>query len=313
MSTRTLHEPVEVALLGRLRRGVVERIRADDGAVVGEPGPGTRIAVVTNKITVDDAMLDALPSLELVASYGVGLDHVDLDAAAARGVTVSHTPGVLDDCVADLAVGALLDVRRRISAGDRHVRSGAWTAGDPYPLGRRLSGTRVGILGLGRIGAAVARRLDAFWCEVGYHSRRRVEGSLYRYASSPLELATWADSLVVTVPGGPGTTAMVDAEVLDALGPNGYLVNVARGTVVDESALVHALKDGRIAGAALDTYLDEPYVPAALLEREDVVLLPHMGSATEETRAAMDDLLVANVEDWLRHGRARTPWVAAAP
>ncbi|MGH1565397.1 2-hydroxyacid dehydrogenase [Mumia sp. DW29H23] len=302
-----------MALLGRLRRGVVQRLRTHEAAAVGEAGPRTRVAVLTNKVRVDRALLDALPALELVASYGVGLDHVDLTATTERGVTVANTPGVLDDCVADLAVGALIDVRRRMSAADRFVRAGAWSAGEPYPLGRRFAGTRVGILGMGRIGTAVARRLDGFWCEVGYHSRRPVSGSPYRYAATARELAAWADSLVVTVPGGRATSAMVDADVLDALGPDGFLVNVARGSVVDEPALVRALEEGRIAGAALDTYADEPHVPAALLGRDDVVLLPHMGSATQETRAAMDDLLVANVEDWLRHGRARTPVVAAVP
>jgi len=239
-------------------------------------------------------------------NFGVGYDSSDVEEARSRGVQVANTPDVLTDCVADVAVGLVIDVMRRLSAADRFVRRGEWVGGGVPPLTRRVTGARVGILGLGRIGSAVAQRLAGFDVELSYHSRTPRDVP-HRYAASPVELAQGCDVLVVTTAGGAQSRHLVDAEVIGALGPNGYLVNVARGSVVDEVALVSALEEGRLAGAGLDVFADEPHVPAALLGRDDVVLLPHLGSATVETRSAMTDLVLANVERFLADGTLLTP------
>jgi lactate dehydrogenase-like 2-hydroxyacid dehydrogenase len=235
--------------------------------------------------------------------FGVGYETTDVALARSRGVAVSNTPDVLDDCVADLAVGGLIDVVRRLSAADRFVRRGEWD----FPLATKVSGKRVGILGLGRIGRAIARRLEGFDMKISYHSRNPVGGVPYQYVSSPAALASDVDILVVATSGGPATAGLVSAEVLDALGPAGYLVNIARGSVVDEPALVSALVDGRLAGAALDVYADEPHVPAPLLELESVVLLPHIASATRETREAMGELALRNLRQFMTDGTLVTP------
>jgi lactate dehydrogenase-like 2-hydroxyacid dehydrogenase len=214
---------------------------------------------------------------------------------------------VLTDCVADTAVGLVIDVMRRLSAGDRFVRRGEWADGRVPALARRVTGARVGILGLGRIGLAIARRLAAFDATISYHNRSERTDVPYAYAASPIELARGCDVLVVAAAGGPDSRHLVGADVLDALGPDGFLVNVARGSIVDEEALVDALEDGRIAGAGLDVFSDEPRVPAALLDRDDVVLLPHVGSGTVETRAEMVELVLANVDQFLKTGTLVTP------
>ncbi|MBM9461596.1 2-hydroxyacid dehydrogenase [Nocardioides sp. zg-536] len=282
---------------------------ADDparAAFLAEHGGDVVAIVCSNLSPVPASLIEALPRLGVIANHGVGYDNVDVDVALARGIAVSHTPDVLDDAVAETALALLLAARRRIVTADLFVRDGAWSKG-AFPLTDQVSGSRVGILGLGRIGRAVARRLEAFGCAISYHNRRPVPGVDYAYAASPAELAAGVDNLIVIVPGGPGTEGLVDAAVLDALGPRGLLVNVARGSVVDEDALVAALQEGRLGGAALDVFAREPEVPAALLVRDDVVLAPHVGSATHETRAAMRRLTLDNLDDWLATGTLRTP------
>ena len=265
-------------------------------------------AVVVSGVTrVDPDLMAALPNLKVVVNFGVGYDNIDVDAAAARGIGVSNTPGVLDDCVADTAVGLLIDTMRRFSAADRYVRAGRWPVDGNYPLTQQVSGSNVGILGLGRIGGAIATRLTAFGCSISYHNRRQVPDSPYRYLDSPVELARQVEVLVVAAAGGAGTRHLVDREVLDALGSDGYLVNIARGTVVDQDALVEALTHGRLAGAGLDVFADEPNVPAALTKLDNVVLLPHVGSGTVETRAAMEALVLANLNRFLQSGQLVTP------
>ncbi|MFI0445458.1 2-hydroxyacid dehydrogenase [Actinomadura sp. 6N118] len=265
------------------------------------------VAVVTTaRIGVDRALMDRLPRLQVIVNFGVGYDTTDVTAAAERGIAVSNTPDVLTDCVADTAMGGLIDVMRRFSAADRFVRRGDWTRGT-YPLATKVTGKRIGILGLGRIGQAIARRLAGFDAEISYHSRRPVEGVPYAYAESPEKLAAWSDALIVATSGGAETRGLVSAAVLEALGPAGYLVNVARGSVVDEPALVAALTGGRLAGAALDVFADEPNVPPALLGLDSVLLLPHIASATHETREAMGDLALRNLQSFLSEGRLITP------
>ena len=256
----------------------------------------------------DRALIESMPALRVIASFGVGVDAIDLDAARERGVAVSNTPDVLTDCVADLAFGLLIDVARRLSAADRFVRRGDWLKGQ-FPLATRVSGKKLGILGLGRIGAAIAKRATGFEMPVRYHGRKRIENSPYGYEPSLPAMASWADFLVVACAGGAATRHLVSREVIDALGPQGYLVNVSRGSVVDEPALVEALREGRIAGAALDVFEDEPNVPPALLGLDNVVLLPHVASATRETRQAMADCVLANLRSWFDSGRLLTPVV----
>jgi lactate dehydrogenase-like 2-hydroxyacid dehydrogenase len=277
-----------------------------DDAAFSALAADVTVAVTSGRIGVPVELMDRLPALRAIVNFGVGHDTTDVVAAAERGVTLANTPDVLTDCVADTAVGLVLDVMRRLSAADRFVRAGRWPEAGMYPLTRRVTGSRFGILGLGRIGLATAHRLQAFG-PVSYHSRRRRDDVDYPYVDSPAALAEASDVLVVTASGGPASEGIVDAAVLSALGPRGFLVNVARGSIVDEAALVAALEAGAIAGAGLDAYADEPHVPAPLVERDDVVLLPHIASGTEETRSDMAALVLANVESFLTTGELRTP------
>ncbi len=303
--------PLKPSLAETLRTRYRAQILPDDAAERAEflAGSGADItAVVTSGRTgVDAALMAELPRLGAVVNFGVGYDTTDVEAAEARGVGVSNTPDVLTDCVADTAVGLLIDTMRQFSAADRYVRAGQWSAGGNYPLTRQVSNTRVGIIGLGRIGGAIAKRLSAFGCTISYHNRREVTNSAYTYVGSPAELAQRVDVLVVAAAGGSSTMKLVDAAVLDALGADGYLINIARGSVVDEAALVAALRDGRLAGAGLDVFADEPNVPSELLELDNVVLLPHVGSGTVQTRAAMEDLTLRNLDEFLATGRLVTP------
>ncbi len=260
--------------------------------------------VTTARFGVDLATLDALPQLKVISSFGVGTDVLPLDAARARGIAVGYTPEVLNDCVADTAFALLLDVARGLSHADRFVRNGQWLQGQ-FPLATKVSGKRLGILGLGRIGQVVARRASGFDMDVRYHNRRPNPAVPYTYEPRLEALAEWADFLVVISAGGPDTHKLVSADVLRALGPKGFLVNVARGTVVDEDALVQALESGGIAGAGLDVYVDEPRVPTRLLALDNVVLLPHLASATHETRQAMADLVVENLDAFYASGAVR--------
>lgn len=259
------------------------------------PGPDIA-AAISGGNGIDAATMDAAPDLRMIALAVVGYDSVDLDHARARGIAVTNTPDVLTDDVADLAIGLMISVARRLPAMDRYVRDGRW-ARDGYPaLSRRASERRIGVLGLGRIGQAIAARAVPFASEVGYFSRRpRAEGAAYHYADSPRALAEWADVLIVSVSGGAETAGLVDRAVIEALGRDGTLINIARGSVVDQEAMVAALADGRLGFAGLDVFADEPHVPDALLAMENVVLVPHQGSATRETRGAMGRLALDNL------------------
>jgi lactate dehydrogenase-like 2-hydroxyacid dehydrogenase len=305
-----------VLQVGPLKPSLAQTLRDDYAAYVLPDEPAEFLAAHGDEITavvtsgrtgVDAELMSALPNLGAVVNFGVGYDTTDVDAAAARGVLVSNTPDVLTDCVADTAVGLTIDVMRQFSAADRYVRAGRWPVEGNYPLTRQVSNTRVGIIGLGRIGSAIALRLSAFGCVISYHNRHVVEGSPYSYVGSPLELARGVDVLIVAAAGGSGTQGLVSRSVIEALGADGYLVNIARGSVVDEEALVSALADGRLAGAGLDVFADEPQVPEALLAMDNVVLLPHVASGTEQTRAAMEELTLRNLDSFLESGRLVTP------
>ena len=280
---------------------------ADRETFLAEHGADVTAVVTSGRTGVDAALMAALPNLGAVVNFGVGYDTTDVDAAAARGVGVSNTPDVLTDCVADTAVGLMIDTLRQFSASDRYVRAGRWPVDGNYPLTRQVSNTRVGIIGLGRIGTAIALRLSAFGCSISYHNRHRLPDSPYTYASSPAELAKGVDVLIVAAAGGDGTRGLVDRQVLDALGSEGYLINIARGSVVDQDALVAALVNGRLAGAGLDVFADEPQVPAELLGLDNVVLLPHVASGTVQTRAAMEALTLRNLDSFLATGELVTP------
>ena len=250
----------------------------------------------------DAALIAALPKLKVISSFGVGVDKIDLKAAAERGIPVGNTPDVLNDCVADLAIGLMIDVARGIGASERYLRSGSWPKG-AYPLQRRMSGKKLGILGLGRIGHAIAKRALAFDMDIRYHNRRPVVDTSIAHEPSLVELARWCDFLVVIVPGGASTKHLVNETVLNALGPEGFLINVARGSVVDETALVRALKDKRLGGAGLDVFEHEPQVPAELMALDNAVLVPHIGSATIETRAAMAQRVFDNLVAFFNNGK----------
>lgn len=273
---------------------------------------GEFVGFVTSAgVGISAATMDRMPKLCVVSSFGVGLDKLDLAAAKARGIAVGYTPDVLNDCVADLGVALMLDVARRVSEADRYVRRGGWTTPGAagFALARKVSGAKLGIVGLGRIGQTIAKRAGGFEMDIRYHSRRPVEGVAWRHEPSQIELARWCDFLVVITAGGAGTRHLIDAAVLDALGPRGFIVNVSRGSVIDEQALVQALREQRIAGAGLDVFENEPQVPLELLSMDNVVLLPHIASGTQETRQAMADRVFDNLQGFLRDGRM----VSAAP
>jgi len=251
-------------------------------------------------------LIEALPALKVISCRGIGFDKIDLESARRRAIQVSGTPGVLTDCVADLAFGLLIDMARHISASDRFLRAGSWMAGK-YRLTTHVSGKRLGIVGLGEIGRAVAKRAAGFAMEVRYTDRKRIEEVPFGYEPTLNGLARWAEFLLVAVPGGAATRHLISSSVLDALGRDGFLVNISRGTVVDQDALVRALAAGAVAGAALDVFADEPNVPEELLRMDNVVLTPHIGSGTVETRQAMEDLVLANLEAFFKTGKVLTP------
>jgi len=310
MTTRSVLQvgPLKPSLAQTLQDDYAAYVLPDEPAdFLAEHGSEIRAAVTSGRTGVDAELMSKLPNLGAVVNFGVGYDTTDVDAAAARGVGVSNTPDVLTDCVADTAVGLMIDTLRQFSASDRYVRAGRWPVDGSYPLTRQVSNTRVGIIGLGRIGSAIAKRLSAFGCTISYHNRHQVEGSPYTYVGSPLELAAGVDVLVVAAAGGTGTKKLVSSEVIDALGSRGYLINIARGSVVDQDAMVAALVDGRLAGAGLDVFTDEPNVPEALLSMDNVVVLPHVASGTVETRAAMEELTLRNLDSFLESGALVTP------
>ncbi|MDH4608359.1 2-hydroxyacid dehydrogenase [Pseudomonas sp. BN102] len=282
--------------------------QSDALAFLDEHGAAFEVVVTSARFGCSAAMLQRMPIVRAICSFGVGYDAIPVDEARQRGIQVSYTPDVLNDCVADLAMGLLIDSARRISAADRFVRASLWPAGH-FPLARKVSGKRLGIVGLGRIGKDVARRASGFDMQVRYHNRRPDADSSYRFEPGLLALARWADFLVLTCPGGAATHHLISAPVLDALGPEGILINVARGSVVDEQALVAALMEGRLGGAGLDVFQAEPRVPEALLSLDNVVLAPHIGSGTEETRLQMEELVFANLRAFLDKGEVLTPVV----
>ena len=288
---------------------------SDPDALLTEIGPRIRGLAVNAQAVVDGALMDRLPKLEIVANFGVGYDTIAAVEAGRRGIVVTNTPDVLTDEVADLAIGLLLATVRRIPQADRYLRAGHWPQ-KPFPLTASLRGRRVGILGLGRIGRAIARRLEGFGVEIAYHGRRPQGDVPYAYHPTLVGLAEAVHVLMVVAPGGAGTDGLVDAAVLDALGSEGILVNVARGSVVDEAALIAALEAGTIHGAGLDVFAAEPHVPERLAALDQVVLLPHVGSGTHETRAGMGRLVVDKLMSWFE-GRgpltpvAETPWTTA--
>jgi len=274
-----VHRLWEAADRDAFLRGVAERVHGVAVyALHGCPAP----------------IIEALPKLEIIACMGIGVDRIDLAAAKARGIRVTNTPDVVTEDTADIALALMLATERRIAEADRFVRRGDWLKGD-LPFGRALRNRKLGIVGLGRIGQAIATRAAAFGMEIAYYGPRRKADVAYRHFADPVALAGWADILVVAAPGGEATRHLVNRGVIDALGPQGTLINIARGSVVDEAALVAALGDGRLGRAGLDVYASEPNVPEALLAMDNVVLSPHTGSATHDTRRAMGDLTVDNL------------------
>jgi lactate dehydrogenase-like 2-hydroxyacid dehydrogenase len=263
------------------------------------------IAYTANK--VDAAFLQKFPKLEQISSFGVGYDHIDAKWAGEHGIIVTNTPEVLNEEVADTALGLLLCTVREFPQAERYVRAGKW-ANAQYPLTKAtLRNRTVGIVGMGRIGKAIAKRLEAFGVPVVYHSRNPQSGVDYKYYPKLLDMARDVDTLMVIVPGGAATQNLINAEVLKALGPQGILINMARGSVIDEPALIEALKNRSIYSAGLDVFVKEPQVPKELLEMDHVVLFPHLGSSTEVTRAAMDQLVVDNILAWAAGKPPLTP------
>jgi len=295
----------EVLLIGTMMPELEARLDADytvhrlaqasdKEAFLAEVGPRVR-GIVTGGVTgASRALMERLPHLGIVAVNGIGTDAVDLAYARAQGIRVTTTPNVLTDDVADMAMALLLATSRQICEGDRYVRQGLWGR-QGLPLARKVTGKKLGIVGLGRIGRAVARRAEGFGMPIAYTDVTEIPGVHYRRIPDLLALAEWAEILVVAAAGGPQSRGIVNAAVLEALGPDGILINVARGSIVDEPALVAALEGKRIGGAGLDVFVDEPKVPEALWRMDNVVLQPHRASATVETRIAMGELVLANL------------------
>jgi len=259
-------------------------------------GLGSRIRGIASfgHLKVDGKLMDALPKLEIIANFGVGVDQINLDDAKARNIIVTNTPDVLNECVADTALALVLCTLRKLPQSDAYLRTGAWAAKGPYPLTTSLGGKTLGILGLGRIGEAIAKRAMACGMTIRYHNRRKKD-SPFPYDADPVTLAKNSDVLMVVTPGGAETKNLVNAKVLDALGPEGYVCNIARGSVIDEPALLRYLQEKKIAGAGLDVFVDEPKVPPEFFKLENAVLFPHVGSATVETRKARGDLQIENL------------------
>jgi lactate dehydrogenase-like 2-hydroxyacid dehydrogenase len=284
----------------------------DRDAFLTSIGPRVRAVARGGHAHIDRALVDRLPALEIIASFGVGYDGIDLHAAAERGIIVTNTPDVLTEEVADTVLGLLLMTVRELSAAERHLRAGKWRSEGPYPLTSSLRDRTVGMIGLGRIGVTIAKRLEVMNVPVVYHTRTRRADVPYRHYTDLVSMAGDVDVLISIVPGGPSTRNLIDAAVLNALGPNGILISAGRGSTVDEPALIDALKNGRIHAAGLDVFADEPNVPAELMDLPNVVLLPHVGSASVYTRRAMGQLVVDNLRNWFERGAPLTP-VAETP
>jgi lactate dehydrogenase-like 2-hydroxyacid dehydrogenase len=280
----------------------------DRDRLVAELGPRLRAMAAGGPVhdRVDGAFMAKFPKLETISSFGVGYDHIDAKWAGAHGIVVTNTPNVLNEEVADTALGLLLCTVRELPQAERHLRAGQWLQGD-YRLTASLRGRRAGIVGLGRIGKAIARRLEAFGLPVVYHGRNPQPDVAYRHYPDLVAMARDVDILIVITPGGAQTRHLINAKVLEALGPNGILVNVSRGSVVDQDALIAALKKHKILAAGLDVYANEPNVPAELLAMDHVVLLPHVGSASVHTRNAMNQLVIDNLLAWAAGKPPLTP------
>jgi lactate dehydrogenase-like 2-hydroxyacid dehydrogenase len=269
-------------------------------------------AVTYNTVRGDSATLTLFPKLEIVSSFGVGYDHIDASYARDHNIMVTNTPDVLTEEVADIAMGLLIATLREFVKADRYLRSGLWTT-QQFPLSvGSLRDRKVGMVGMGRIGQAIGRRLEASRVPVVYHSRNPAPGVSYKHYPDLIEMAKAVDTLVLILPGGPSTTKMINADVMKALGPRGVIINVARGSVIDEPALISALKSGGILAAGLDVFANEPNVPDELRAMQNVVLLPHIGSASVVTRNAMDQLVVDNLKTWFAGKGPLTP-VAETP
>lgn len=297
-------------MLERFADGFVVHRAGDIGDLAGflaESGAAVEAVATNGHDGIRPEIMDALPNLKIISCYGVGYDSIDVKRAVDRGILVTHTPNVLNADVANTAIMLMLAVSRRLIRDDRWVRSGDWKSKGNAPLTRSIEGKPVGILGLGRIGETVARKLAAFDCEIVYHSRNEKPDVPWRYYDNLVSMARDVDYLVVITPGGPATEKIVNRDVIEALGPEGTLINVSRGSVVDEAELVAALQEGRLGNAGLDVFVREPDVPEALLTMDNVVLTPHVGSATVETRQAMGDLTVDNLNAFFADGKAISP------
>ena len=269
-----------------------------DHAHILDPEAFTKVTAfvgVGSTAKVDRKLLAMFPNVKMISIFGVGYDGVDVAAVKERGIQVTHTPDVLTDDVADLAMGLILSIGRRIPQSDKFVRNGDWVS-EPFTMTHKVTGTRLGVVGFGRIGQAIAKRAAAFDMSIAYTGRRAKTNAPYRFYASASELAANSDYLVVAVPGGDDTKNMINAQVLKALGPKGIVVNIARGSVIDQTALLQALKDKSIAGAGLDVFWDEPNIDPQFFKLQNVVLTPHNGSNTHETRRAMADLALANLK-----------------
>ncbi len=287
---------------------VIERWKAaDQEAAMDSRRDDVKVLVTSAMSSTPAALIDRFPALEAICSFGVGYDSIDVRHAQQKGIQVSNTPDVLNDCVADEAMGLLLATARRIGHAERYVRANLWGSKTAFPLGTKVSHKKLGIVGLGRIGMAIAQRAAGFDMEIRYHNRRQRDDSKLHYESSLKALAEWADFLVIATVGGDSTRQLIDADIIQALGPDGILINIARGSVIDEAALTSALIKGELGGAGLDVYAAEPNVPDALKSLDNVVLVPHIASATIETRRAMGELVLDNVDAYATTGRILTP------
>ncbi|QHQ34330.1 2-hydroxyacid dehydrogenase [Algicella marina] len=288
----TVHELAADASATSLPRDVADKITA---------------LAMKGHAPIDGAYMDALPNLKMIANFGVGYDAIDVEAADARGIAVTNTPDVLSDDVADLAVAMLIAQARDMMGAEAWVRSGNWGTQGAYPLKQKVSGSRIGIIGLGRIGHEIASRLAAFKCEIGYSSRSRKETPGWQYFDDHVALADWADHVVIALAGGPGTAGLVSKQVIEAIGPRGILVNISRGSTVDEPALLDALESGRLGGAGLDVFENEPKIDPRFLKLKNAVLQPHQASATAETRQDMGALQRENLLSFYAKKPLQTP------
>jgi len=307
----------EIVITAQGHKGTLERLQnefsaiklyeaADRDAALKAAAPRVRALAHFGHSKVDGKLMDALPKLELISNFGVGVDQIDLEAAKTRKLIVTNTPDVLNDCVADCAMSLVLNTLRKFPQSEAYLRADHWPTKGPYPLCTSVGGKTLGVLGLGRIGEAIAKRAAAFGMKIRYHNRNKKDVP-YAYDADLVTLAKNSDVLMIVTPGGAGTAKLVNAKVLDALGPQGYVVNVARGSVVDELVLLKYLQEKKIAGAGLDVFEHEPKVPAEFYTLDNAVLYPHVASATAETRKAMGDLQVENLHLHFAGKPVKTP------